>query len=523
MKCFEGNILSVNKNNDVYRYLVEDEGRIVFVGDILPDEYKSVERINLHNRALIPSFVDSHQHFASFSTFQAGLNVMDAESNKEISEMIRNFAAHSKRKTLICFGASPYSVRERRLISRNELDTVCPDKEIMVVKYDGHACIVNSKLLNKMNRKVKNLRGFHLDTGEMNQEAFFKFSDYISSSLSLIDLFGNMMAAVDCLAEHGIGMVHTVSGVGFALNLDITLEKIFAKSLNNGFQLRVFPQPMNVKTAIRRKLPRIGGCFESALDGCFGSHDAAMNEPYIDNQGGKGILYYSDEKVIDFCKKANRAGLQIEMHAIGDRAFDQATKALKAALDDYPRKDHRHGIIHDCLPTQSGVQICKEYGILMPIQSAFINWKQEPDRYLVSIMGKDRCLRLNPIGSFQRSGITVSFGSDAPCTSPDPIAWIDKAVNNENASEAITVQEALRISTYNGYYTSFDEKDRGSLECGKIADMVLLSENPYEIPKSEIKSVKVEKMFLAGREYKSAKRSVMKAILEGITSKSSDY
>ena len=81
---------------------------------------------------------------------------------------------------------------------------------------------------------------------------------------------------------------------------------------------------MNVDVALKRKLPRIGGCFECALDGCFGSHDAAMNEPYIDSLGGDGVLYYDDEKVIDFCKKANRAGLQIEMHAIGDKAFDQA-------------------------------------------------------------------------------------------------------------------------------------------------------------------------------------------------------
>lgn len=523
MKCYEGAVLSVNENNDVFRYLVEDKGRIVYVGNTLPDLYAKAEKVVLGSRALIPSFVDSHQHFASFSTFQAGLNVMDAESNAEISEMIRRFAAGSKRKTLICFGASPYSVKERRLISRRELDAVCPDKEIMVVKYDGHACIVNSKLLGKMKDKVKNLRGYHPDTGEMNQEAFFKFSDYISGSLSLIELFSNMMKAVDFMGEHGIGMVHTVSGVGFAMNLDITLEKIFAKSLQNGFQLRVFPQPMNIKVALGRKLPRIGGCFESALDGCFGSHDAAMKEPYIDEEGGDGVLYYTDEKVIDFCKAANRAGLQIEMHAIGDRAFDQAARALKAALDDFPRKDHRHGIIHDCLPTAEGIRICREYGILMPVQSAFINWKQEPDEYLESIMGKERCARLNPIRTFRDNDIVVSFGSDAPCTSPDPIVWMDKAVNNPNTDEAVTIQDALRMCTYNGYYTTFDEKERGSLEAGKIADMVILSENPYEIPQTEISGLKVEKLILAGAEYQSARRSVGRAILDGLADRSRAY
>lgn len=523
MKCYEGAVLSVNRSDEVFRYLIENNGKIVYVGNELPEQYAAAERVKLGRRALVPAFVDSHQHFASFSTFRAGLNVMDAESNAEIADMIRDFAARSQKKTLICFGASSYSVREGRLISRAELDAVCPDKEIMVVKYDGHACIVNSKLLEKMDSRVRNLRGYHPDTGEMNQEAFFRFSDYISGSLSLIDLMRNMMDAVDFMASRGIGMVHTVSGVGFAMNLDITLEKLFAKSLTNGFQLRVFPQPMDIRVAARRKLPRIGGCFESALDGCFGSHDAAMREPYTDAEGGTGVLYYSDEKVTEFCKAANRAGLQIEMHAIGDLAFDQATRALKAALDDCPRRDHRHGIIHDCLPTEEGIRICSEYSIVMPVQSAFINWKQEPDAYLMSIMGKDRCRQLNPIRTFRDNGIVVSFGSDAPCTSPDPIMWMDRAVNNPNASQAVDIRDALRMCTYNGCYTTFDDKDRGSLETGKIADMVILSANPYETPKAELGSLQVEQLMLAGQEYRSARGSVAKACLRGLANTGGAY
>lgn len=516
MRCFEGNILTVNKNNDVCHYLVENQGKIVYVGNELPDIYQNAERVLLGNRALIPAFVDTHQHFASFSTFHAGLNVMDATSNVEISSMVKEFAEKSKAKTLIAFGASPYSVVERKLISREELDIVCPDKEIMVVKYDGHACIVNSKLLKKMESKVSDLRGYHPDTGEMNQEAFFKFSDYITNSLSIPELFKNMQQAIDFMASKGIGCVHSVSGVGFTGNLDITMEKIFAKGLKNGFLLRVFPQSLNIKVATSRKLPRIGGCFECALDGCFGSHDAAMNEPYMD--GGAGVLYYDDEKVIDFCKKANREGLQIELHAIGDKAFDQACRALKAALDDYPRADHRHGIIHDCLPTEEGIKICRDYKLQLPMQSAFINWKQEPDEYLVSILGKERADRLNPIRTYKDNNIMVSLGSDAPCTSPDPIDWIDRAVNNSNSSEAVSVQDALRMCTYNGYWTSFDEQERGSLEEGKIADMVILSDNPYEVEKDKIRNIKVEQLLLHGKKYKSCSENLVKMAARGIIS-----
>ena len=517
MRCYEGNILTVNAQNAVYRYLIEDKGRILYVGNALPEEYKNVKRLRLGKRALVPAFVDTHQHFASYSTFHAGLNVMEAKSNQEIAEMIQSFAAASSQKTLIAFGISPHSVQEKQLITRRELDGACSDKEIMVVKYDGHACVINTKLLQKLSKKICRLRGYHPDTGEMNQEAFFAVSNYITNSISIPELIKNMQTAVDDLAAKGIGCVHTVSGVGFIANLDISMEQLFAKGLNNGFQIRVFPQSLNVKAAIRRKIPRIGGCFECALDGCFGSHDASLHSPYIDDEKDYGVLYYEDERIQDFCKKANRAGLQIELHAIGDRAFDQACRCIKAALDDYPRTDHRHGIIHDCLPTEEGISICKKYDIQMPVQSAFIDWPQEPENYLKSILGKERTEKLNPIRTFLQNDILVSFGSDAPCTEPDPIMWMDKAVNNPNTKEEITIEEALRCCTYNGYKACFDEKDRGSLEIGKIADMVILSENPYEIEKEKIGEIKVERTILKGRPYRSCKENILRQMIKGIS------
>ena len=519
MKCYEGTILSVDSNDGVYRYLVEDNGSILYVGNELPDQFKNAERVDLGNKAVAPAFVDTHQHFASLSTFNAGLNVMEADSNAEIARMISEYASKTNDKTIIAFGASPHSVKEGRLINREEIDAVCLGKEVMVVKYDGHACIVSTPLLKKLDKKLSKLRGYHPDTGEMNQEAFFACSDYISGSLSIPDLFRNMQNCTDYLASKGIGAIHTVSGVGFIANLDITIEKLFASSLRNGFQIRVFPQALNTKVATSRRIPRIGGCFECALDGCFGSRDAALNEPYTDAEGGDGILYYSDEKVIEFCKKANRLGLQIELHAIGDKAFDQATRALKAALDDCPREDHRHGIIHDCLPTAEGIAICKQYKIQMPVQSAFIGWKQEPDSYLEELLGTERASRLNPIKTFADNGIVVSFGSDAPCTDPDPIQWIHRAVNHSNPDERITVQRALRMATYNGAYTTFDEKERGSLEAGKVADMVILSDNPYAVESDKIADIKVEKLILSGKPYESAVTSLGKCICNGLFSK----
>lgn len=517
MKVYEGAILTVDAQDSVASFLVEDNGTIAYVGNTLPVKYASAPKENLGSRALCPSFVDTHEHLASFATFHAGLNVMHARSNADIMEMVADFARRSTAKTLIAFGASPYSVAERRLLSRSELDRACPSKPIMMVKYDGHACVVNTALLKLIDGKVKGLRGYHPESGEMNQEAFFAISDFITGSLSIPELVRNTQRAMDYLASKGIGMVHTVSGVGFAGNLDISLETWLARSAQSGFQMRVFPQSMDVGVAKKRNLPRIGGCFACALDGCFGSADAALNEPYAGSES-TGILYYTDDEVIAFCKKANREGLQIEMHAIGDAAFDQAARALKAALDDFPRSDHRHGIIHACLPTDEGASICAEYGIHLPMQTSFINWPQEPDEYLEALLGAERAQRLNPLRRFWDAGIVLSAGSDAPCTDPDPILWMHRACNHSVAGQSLTPQEALRMCTYNGAWTTFDENKRGSLEAGKVADMAILSGNPYDTPASKLGTLKVEQLILGGKPYEGQRQGFVSALVKGLVS-----
>ena len=511
MKVYEGSVLICDAENKVCRYLVEDCGKIVYTGDELPEEYKNSERIELGEKALIPSFTDSHIHFASYATFLAGLNVADAKSNTEILESIREFVKKCDDKLIIAFGASPHSVIEKHFVTREQLDEVCPEKPLFMVKYDGHTCVINTKLLNLVRKKAENLRGFHPESGEMNQEAFFAVSDYVTNSVSIPKLLKNMQKAADHMASRGIGMIHTVSGVGFPLDMDVSMQNWFGKGLDNGLNLRVFFQTMDVDKVKRMKLPRIGGCFATALDGCFGSEDAAMLLPYEGSEN-KGVIYYSDEKVTDFCKKANRAGLQIEMHAIGDAAFEQATKALKAALDDFPREDHRHTIIHACLPTEEGIRICGEYKIGLAIQSAFIDWPQEPNDYLERILG-ERAKKLNPFKTYFEHGIVMSVGSDGPCTDPDPINWIYKICNN--GEESLPVQEALRMCTYNGYHQTFDEKERGSLEAGKIADMVILSENPYEMKAEELCNLKVEKLILGGKDYKELSENPIKQVLRG--------
>ena len=124
MKLYHGAILTCDAKNTVAKYLVEDRGRIVYVGDLKPRKYAAAELVELGEQALIPAFADSHIHFASFATFHAGLNVMEAKSNAEILQMLREHIARTQEKLVIAFGASPYSVAEGKLVSRRELEAL---------------------------------------------------------------------------------------------------------------------------------------------------------------------------------------------------------------------------------------------------------------------------------------------------------------------------------------------------------------------------------------------------------------
>ena len=110
----------------------------------------------------------------------------------------------------------------------------------------------------------------------------------------------------------------------------------------------------------------------------------------------------------------------------------------------------------------------------------------------------------------------LSAGSDGPCTDPDPIQWIHRACNHSQPEQSLSLYEALRMCTYNGYYTSFDEAGRGSLEVGKIADMVILSKNPYEIDRADLNTLRVNQLLLQGKPYRKLKGNPIAHLLRGM-------
>jgi len=522
MQIYQGTIITCNRTGTVHRYLVEDKGRIQFTGNELPGYYEGAAITNLYNRALMPAFGDGHLHFSNWALVgQAFFDVRTASDFEELGEMILTFARdHAKTKVVTAFGASKHSVTEKRLITREELDAVYSDKPVYIICYDGHSSIGNTKLIEHLPNKIKAMRGFDGDRGHLFHEAYYCAMDYVSKTVPKLMLIRAILKGYDHLAQNGVGLIHAAEGIGFPRDLDVGIVSIIARAMakKRDYQTRIFFQTMEVEKALKHKLSRIGGCFATALDGCFGVEDAALVDPYTNNPNNKGILFYKDSQVIEFVKAAQRAGLQISMHAIGDAAVEQAITALEVAQQDCPREDTRHILIHACLLPERSLERLAALGVGITTQAGFLISPLEPPEYLSGILG-NRISMSSPFRNIVDYGIHLSGGSDGPVTSPNPFLGIQGLCNHPyDTSQSLTIQEALRAYTHEVAWMSFDDQDRGTLEKGKIADMVIVHRNPFETNLTELGGLKTEQLFLAGRPYTPA-QDVLGALLSGLTGK----
>ena len=465
--------ISCEKENRIYTAMAVKGGHIVWLGDesSIPPRYGKAKRVDLGGATVTPAFGDTHMHFGSLCVFENTFYLMDVKNFAEAKAAVRRYAdSHRKNKVLMGYGCTANTVAEHRLPEKRDLDD-WTERPLMVMKYDGHAAVCNSAMLALLSDKVKSDPGCNTETGWLYQSAFYNGVNEATAYIPTMDIIRGLSGGAEYLASVGIGLVHTVEGVGFANDLDIDMIKILAPGLPQAF--RIFFQTMDLKAVKKHGFKRVGGCFKLALDGCFGSEDAALKEPYANDPNNYGVLNYPQERVNEFAIGANREGWQITMHAIGDAAVEQCITAYEAAYADKPWDDARHVMIHVCLASEEQLKRAAKIKLCIAAQSPFIYWKQEPDEYLCSVLGRERTDRLNALGTMHRLGLVVGDGSDGPCTRPKPLYGMACSVNHPNPDERISRLDALRMITANPAYMSHEENKRGTLApvggCFKLA------------------------------------------------------
>lgn len=515
---FHGAVISVDKNNGIYNYLVEKNGKIAYVGNELPDEYKGMEITELGEGALMPAFADTHGHFASYAMLAAAVKLNGADTNAEKLQMLKKADKETaKGRALFCFGASPY-VKEGRFINAADIDAVVPDRAVVIISTDGHTVVLNKKALKKMPASIKTADGYSED-GVLGKECFFKVIDNMLRIISPLEGLKAFQSAFDEYSRRGFGLIAAECGIGLPLDLDIELLKWIYRGQDSGVQMRFFIQSFDVKKAVKRNIPRLGGCFETALDGSVTSSDAALGEPYAGTDN-YGVLFYENEELYRKIKKIHDAGLNFQMHAIGDRAVMQAAETYKRILDESPRDDHRHGIIHATFVPDKAMDIIEKYKLQVQGQPAFIEMDSQYSDLLIEKLGEKRCYAAEPHDEFIRRGVNFSAGSDCPVTFPNGVGWVHWMVNNPNIKHRLALTDAIRVCTYNGYFATFDEKERGSLETGKTADMIILDKNPYDVQPQDILNIDVAATYYAGKRWTPGCKSIFSTIITGMCRRS---
>jgi predicted amidohydrolase YtcJ len=262
----------------------------------------------------------------------------------------------------------------------------------------------------------------------------------------------------------------------------------------------VYFQSTDVQRVLDLGLPRIGGCV--LVDGAYGEHTAALLEPYTDDPTTRGVLYFSDEELDDFVGRAHKAGLQISMHAIGDAAIEQLLNAYEQALAGDRRPDHRHRIEHFSLPTREHIERAARLGVAVAMQPIFAAMPDsgEIDCQLAGLeyLGPERYARRHPYRTIIDAGILVGGGSDSDAKPMGPLAGMHAVVNHPDEERRLTAREALSLFTTNAAKIGFEEEEKGTIAPGKLADLVVLGEDPLSVDPTSLKDIPVEMTIVGG-------------------------
>ena len=239
-------------------------------------------------------------------------------------------------------------------------------------------------------------------------------------------------------------------------------------------------------------------------DGALGARTAFLSIPYADDSTTYGIPVYSKELMEAMISYANQNNMQVAVHTIGDACLDWVLGAYEKALVEYPREDHRHGIVHCQIMRADQWEKIEKLKLHVYAQTIFLDYDINIVKERV---GEDLAQTSYAWKTLMKRGVTVSNGSDAPVEFPDVMAGIQCAVTRKTLNgqkeylpeEAFTVKEAIDSYTVQGARASFEEEKKGKIKEGMFADFVILDENLFEVSKERIKEVKILETYLGGK------------------------
>ncbi len=484
----------------VLDWMLVDSGRIVAVGDGEPPDGPAGSPVvlDLRPNTIIPVLHDCHVHFMQTGLMEVDVDLSVAARFDDVLSIVSAAAASCEGALLRAHTFDPDLLPDGRYPTRQELDGVSRTVPILVKRRDGHSGVVNTAAWELIG-VPDDLDGVELDesgdvAGTLREEAYTFAVRRSESFLTRDERIECFRRAAALAAGRGIGVVHALAGSKVEGDRDVEILLDIQSELP--IDTVIYSQFEDVDRVVDLGLPRIGGCL--LLDGSFSSGTAALAEPYEDREG-TGVLYYEDEHLTDFFRRADAKGLQVSVHALGERAIDQALRCYKAACGNDVRHA-RHRIEHCELPSDEHIAAIASMGVRPCIQPTFEFLWGGAGGMIEKRLGRARAARTNPHATMLRSGIPLAAGSDSYVTPMDSLLGIHSAVNRPNASERLSVFDAVSLFTSGAASISFDESKRGTLEVGKEASFTVLEDDPFEVSPDAIRDIGVTGLYVRGEK-----------------------
>ena len=477
--------------------------------------------VDAGGRLIVPGFTDAHTHFREGGFGLASVQLRDARTRDEFVARIKAFAATVPAGTWITGGNWDHSLWGGELPTREWIDAVTPDHPVWINRLDGHMSLANSVALKLagITRATKDIPGGAIvrgrngePTGVLKDNAMAPVDAVVPApSTEMKDRA--LLAAMKYVNEQGVTTVHNM---GTWDDLETFARAAKAQTLTTRiYAVTPLDQWEKLRDAVAAKTYggadgrgdewlRVGG-LKGFMDGSLGSHTAAFDEPFADAPKDRGLLVNPPEKMYEWIAGADKAGLQVMVHAIGDRAIGMLLDIYERVEKENGARDRRFRIEHTQHLRERDIPRFAQLGVIASMQPYHAI---DDGRWAEQFIGK-RIATTYAFRSLLDAKARLAFGSDwfvAPATPLEGIyaAVTRRTLDDKNPGgwvpeQKIAVEEALRAYTVGGAYASFDESRKGTLVAGKLADLVLIDRNLFEIPEEQIRNAKVLATVVGGK------------------------
>ncbi len=507
LTLIDGKIYTMDKTLRCAEAVAISGNRILKVGTTEEITYlidKKTKIVYLEGRTVLPGFIDTHIHVTDFGRFLMWMDLTVAGSINRMQVMLgERLDKVIAGRWIVGRGWDEQRFCEKRKPTRLDLDVISPENPVVFYHQSGQVALANSKALQLagITKETVPPPGGIIDKDEKTGEPTGILRDSATDlvwklvpEMGLDELAEAAILACERIVRAGITSIHWLA--------ETAIDVSILKKLNGAGKI-----PINVYMAIPLSLlgdenlieglqegtARVG-CVEVAADGYLASRTAALLKSYSGDSLNRGKLLLDQKEIAEQAKNVIDKGFQVMVHAMGDKAVDAALTAIESL-----ESKGRQRIDPAALLSEDLIARLKKQRVVVSVQplvaaSEFSVYDAEEH------LGEERARWLYPLKTLFNQGVRVCAGSDCPMERLSPLLGLQSAVTRRFfPQEQLSVNEALQMYTINAAYASCDEKERGTLEEGKLADLTVLSKDPHNVPVNEIQDIQVEMTIINGK------------------------